>query len=210
MNVTDVCNMALASIGKGRIASLDEQSEAGRQCKLFYDYTKERLLREYTWGFAKRVEQLAELETVNPFWRYVYAYPSKCICVKRIFRCEEYIDDKGVKRKAVEYKRLPEDKDKYEIYMVSDNVRGIGCDVQDAWLEYVYDIEDLNVCSSDFIEALTHMLAYNIALSLTGNMQLKNSEYQQAMAVLNRAKYTNAAEQEKKVERPEGYFAARF
>ena len=210
MNVTDVCNMALASLGKGRIASLDEQSENGRQCKLFYDYTKQRLLREYTWSFAKRVDKLARLDSVNPFWQYVYSYPNKCVCVKRIFQCEETTDDEGNVRKVTLLKRMPEDREKYEVYMVSDNIRGIGCDIESAWLEYVYDIDDLNVCTSDFIEALTHMLAYNLALALTGNMQLKNSEYQQAMAVLNRAKYTNAEEQHKKVERPAGYFDARY
>ena len=94
--------------------------------------------------------------------------------------------------------------------MVSANVCAIGCDVEDAWVEYPYDVDDLNVCSSDFIEALTHMLAYNIALPLTGNMQLKNAEYQQAMAILNRARYTSAAESHVKPQHPEGYFEARF
>ena len=58
MNITDVCNMALSCIGKGRIASIEEQSEQGRQCKLFYAQTKKRLLRDYSWGFAKKVEPL--------------------------------------------------------------------------------------------------------------------------------------------------------
>lgn len=209
MNVTDICNMALSYLGKGRIASLDEQSENARQCKLFYTYTKNRLLREYSWGFAKRITQLAELDTVNPFWSHVYAYPSKCLCVRRIFNCTDILDENKKIKKAANLRVMAEDRDKYEIYMVSDNVRGIACDTGDAWLEYTYDIDDLNVCSSDFIEALTHMLAYEIALALTANMQLKNSEYQQAMAVLNRAKYTSAAEEHKQVQRPQGYFEAR-
>lgn len=210
MNITDVCNMALSCLGKGRIASIDEQSEQARQCKLFYSQTKKRLLRDYSWGFAKRVEQLAQLDTVNPFWEYSYSYPNKCECVRRIFCCVDTTDANGKTRKTVIPKIEADQKDKYEIYMVSDNIRAIGCNVENAWLEYTYDIDDLSVCSSDFIEALTHMLAYNIALALTGNMQLKNSEYQQAMAILNRARYTNAAESHTKPEHPKGYFDSRF
>ena len=66
LNVTDVCNMALAHIAKGRISNIDEQSELARQCKLFYEPTRKELLRSYTWGFAKRVSKLAELSIVAP------------------------------------------------------------------------------------------------------------------------------------------------
>lgn len=49
LNITDVCNMALAHIAKGRISNIDEQSELARQCKLFYEPTRKELLRSYTW-----------------------------------------------------------------------------------------------------------------------------------------------------------------
>ena len=73
LNNTDVCNMALAHLGKGRIANIDEQTEQARQCKLFYETTKKQLLREYTWGFAKRIMKLAELTDESPYWEYLYA-----------------------------------------------------------------------------------------------------------------------------------------
>ena len=46
MNITDVCNIALAHIAKAKIASIDEASEQARQCKLFYDSTKKQLDRK--------------------------------------------------------------------------------------------------------------------------------------------------------------------
>lgn len=209
MNVTDVCNMALSYLGKGRIASLDDQSEQARQCKLFYEYTKQRLLREYTWGFAKRILKLAELDTINPFYDHVYSYPNHCIAVKRIFNCEDSKELDGSIRKVANLGRISDEREVFEVYMVSDNIRGIATNVKNAWCEYTYNVVDMNVCSSDFIEALTHMLAYEMALALTGNIQLKNSEYQQAMAVLTRAKYTSATEAHKEVERACGYFEGR-
>ena len=58
MTPTDICNMALAFIAKGRISSMDEQTEQARQCKLFYDIVKKDLLRNYTWGFAKKIDKI--------------------------------------------------------------------------------------------------------------------------------------------------------
>ena len=46
MNNTDICNMALAYLAKGRISSIDENNELARQCKLFYDHSRKGLLRE--------------------------------------------------------------------------------------------------------------------------------------------------------------------
>ena len=66
MNNTDICNMALAYLAKGRISSIDENNELARQCKLFYDHSRKGLLREYSWGFAKRIIRLAELDASNP------------------------------------------------------------------------------------------------------------------------------------------------
>ena len=83
MNNTDICNMALAYLAKGRISSIDENNELARQCKLFYDHSRKGLLREYSWGFAKRIIRLAELDASNPDWKYVYAYPEKCVCARR-------------------------------------------------------------------------------------------------------------------------------
>ena len=53
MNSTDICNMALAYIGQGRIASIEEESEEAIQCSMFYDHLRRKLLSEHRWGFAE-------------------------------------------------------------------------------------------------------------------------------------------------------------
>lgn len=195
LNATEICNIALSHLAKGRISSIDEQSEQARQCKLLYDYTRQALLREYDWGFAKRLVKLAEVKTENPRWDYVYQYPNHCIQVRRIF--DSVINGEN------------NDRDKYEVYMVSDNVRGIGCDVAQAWCEYTYDAVDTEQFPSDFVEALTHMLASNMAMQLTGNMQIQSSEFQHAQAIINKAIYTTASEKYEKPEPPTKYFNGR-
>ena len=70
MYSTDICNIALSSIGQGRIDSIDEDSEAARQCKLHYELTRKNLLSSYRWGFAERSEKLARVDTTVPKWEF--------------------------------------------------------------------------------------------------------------------------------------------
>jgi len=195
---TDICNMALAHLAKGRIANINEQTELARQCKLFYESTKRALLREYTWGFAKRVIKLAELTDESPYWEYLYAYPEKCVCVRKIFSA----DDIG---KYV----TEQEKEKWDLFLATDNVLAVGCDIKKAWMEYTYDVDDVGLFSADFLEAFTHMLAFNICLQLTGNTALQQQQYQIAQAALGRAKYTTAAEKHEKPSYPDKYFSGR-
>ena len=200
MTPTDICNMALAFIAKGRIASMDEQTEQARQCKLFYEQTKIDLLRNYTWGFAKRVSKLAELTQAeaSPYWKYIYAYPQKCVAVRKIF-------DKETGKQV-----LAGQQEEWDLYMASDNVLGIGCDVPQAYLEYTYDVDDTNLFSADFVDAFSHMLAFNICLQLTGNSGLQQTQYQLAQQALMRAKYTTASKKHSIPDYPSKYFDGRF
>lgn len=196
-NITDVCNIALGFLGKSRIADINEESEPARQCKLMYDMTKQHLLRHYDWGFAKKIEHMALLDVKHPKWHYVYVYPNKCVRVMSIFNNERGVCvGRG-------------DKDKYELFLASDNVVALACDVKDAYIEYIYDIDDMNVVPSDFLEAFAHMLASNIALQLTGNETLKNNEYQLAVSALSDARYHSAMERKREPEYPDKYTRAR-
>ena len=199
MTPTEICNMALAYIAKGRIASMDEQTEQARQCKLFYETTKKDLLRNYTWGFAKRVSILAELTQAeeSPYWMYIYAYPQKCLAVRKIF-------DKETGKEV-----LSGQQEEWDLYMASDNVLGIGCDIPKAYLEYTYDVDDTNLFSADFLDAFSHMLAFNICVQLTGNSGLQQTQYQLAQAALMRAKYTTAQENHSIPDYPTKYFDGR-
>ena len=77
MNNIDICNMALSHIGKATITDLNENNEASRQCKRHYDHTRKMLLRNYIWGFSKRIVALAPLPYKHPKYEYAYAYPNK-------------------------------------------------------------------------------------------------------------------------------------
>lgn len=198
MDITEICNMALARIGKAGIASIKENSENARQCALFYDFTRKKLLREYAWGFAKRTIKAAELSAESPYWAHIYAYPQYCIAIRKIF-------SEGDAQAVNEGK----EQEPWDLHMVSDGVLGIGCNVEKAWIEYTYDVLDADLFSADFLEALVHMLAFNICQQLTGSAGMQQTEYQLAMNAITAAKFGSAKEKKQKPVYPTSYIDGR-
>ena len=196
MNNTDICNMALSYIGSGKIASLDDDNENARTCKIHYDHQRELTLRNYTWGFANKKVKLAQVDDEVLGWEYIYAYPAQCLALRAIYNKE------GADVKDWE-------KDSYEIVLGNNNVRYICCDVPEAWAECTYDINDAEKFSVDFCEALARGLASAIALPLTGNMSLQSANYQLWQIAVANAKVSNAKEQHKDTHYPSKYFDAR-
>ena len=92
MNTTDICNMALSSIGQGRIVSLTEDSETARQCAIYYDLLRKSLLDTFRWGFAERSKKLAEVNAEMPGWDHVYAVPNDCRIVRQIYNRNERLE----------------------------------------------------------------------------------------------------------------------
>ena len=126
MNSTDICNMALAYIGQGRIASIEEESEEAIQCGI-YDHLRRKLLSEHRWGFAERYVKLALLNKEIPGWKYIYAYPAKCLVIRKIYE-KESAREIG--------------KEDYFISTVNDSTKVICTDIQNAYASYTADVEN--------------------------------------------------------------------
>lgn len=197
MTSTDICNLALSYLAKGRIMSMtEEKSEEARQCKLHYENCRKRLLSSYTWGFAKSVVRLARLAVAVPGWEYIYAYPQNCLRLNLIF------DEQNARNKET-------DITDYETINVG-TTKAIATDIENAWVEYVADEKDPERFSVEFVEALARMLAYSMAMVLTGNAQLMQTNYQLMQASVQEAKTISATERERKTEYPTTYADARF
>lgn len=197
MTNTDICNIALSYLAKGRIMSLaEEKSEEARQCKLHYDICRKRLLSAYTWGFAKGVVRLARLAVTVPGWEYVYAYPQDCLRVSLIF------DEESARNKE-------NDRMDFETVNVG-TTKALAADTEDAWAEYVRDEKDPERFSVEFTEALARLLASSMAMTLTGNANLMQTNYQLMQASIQEAKLMAATERERKTEYPTTYADIRF
>ena len=83
----DICNLALTAIGHKTIANLDEQNEAARKCKVYYQQAVDATLRAYNWNCAMARAELAQ-ETATPAFGYAYQYalPQECLRVLQLER----------------------------------------------------------------------------------------------------------------------------
>lgn len=197
MNVTEICNLALSYIGKGRINSLDDDSEEAKKCRVHYDHERRRALLLYPWGFAKRIEKLALLDRTVPGWTYAYGYPTESIRVQYVF------DEAGARKKE-------EERAEYEIVTLGQGLRVIATDVALAYGEYIADVKDTSFFSETFIEALSHFLASSIAMGITGSANIVAQQMQLAQGAIEQAKYHAAIERERTTKYPEKYQNARF
>lgn len=197
MNQTDICNMALAGLAKQAIISIDDNHEVARQCKIYYDHCRRMILKDYQWGFAKRIDKLALMKERYPGYDYLYGYPSKCIAIRSVF------EEMQARRKDIIC-------NEYEVVIVSDNGRAIATDVPEAYAEITYDVTDAAIFSPEFCDALAHLIASNIAFVATGNMSVKEMEYQLYHNAMQKARTASAQEMEQKIKEKSNYANARF
>lgn len=82
----ELCNMALARIGiTMAITSLDERSKEAMQCKLFFDQTRDKVLGDAPWPFARRTVALQLTGEAPQRWGYAYQYPGDCLRLNDVF-----------------------------------------------------------------------------------------------------------------------------
>lgn len=200
MTNIDICNMALGYLNVKPIMSLDEMSEPARKCRLYYDHLRRKLLRDYPWGFAKKLLELARVdEGGTPNRRFMYAYPNDCISIVSLY------DKKGNR-----YVCNEKDIEKYETFLLDDNSHVIGCDLSNAMLEYVADVRETAVFSADFTDALSHLLASTLATSLVSDQHLQQLEYQLFQLSFAKAKASDAREREFDHNYPDSYMRSRL
>lgn len=194
-SAVEICNLALGNIRAGSINSLTETSLAAQQCALKYPILRNRLLTEVSWGFNRSVKALAVL-TVDLFnWAYAYQYPTDCLKINRLVGAYEQLSnvDADVVSRLLDSQLLPltswQRKVPYEVFNVSDN-KVIGANEADLRIDYAVKITDPNLFSSDFILALSHLLAAELAIPIVGaetGRQLRSDSLQIYNEYLNAA-----------------------
>ena len=197
MTNTDICNLALSYLSKGKITSMDDNTEEAAQCKIHYEHDRRLLLRQYPWGFAKRTVKLALLDATVPGYDYAYSYPAECLAVRYVF------DEENAAAKE-------EDLCDFDTVMTSGNQKALATNVELAWCEYTFNIRDVDMFPDEFIEALAHYMAANMAMVLTGSASIQQAQFQLYQESIEMAKVYSAQERRKNTVYPEGYAAARF
>lgn len=139
-----ICNLALANLGKPSIQSLtDTTSAEAIACNQVYDLTLKAMLELAEWNFAMKEYTLVEVDDVTSTeFDYVYAYPADCLSARDIINT---VDATHITFEVVSN----EDGDTRYIYT----------DEEDAVLRYISNITDPNMLSNTFIAAFAVKLA---------------------------------------------------
>jgi hypothetical protein len=145
-----IANLALAKIGSIRIASFDDASQPARYLKLFFDQTRDEVLRAHDWNFASKRATLTALAAAPEFgWDYQYQLPVDCLMVRQL-NAWQTAEPRGL----------------FEI-----EGRVLLTDSDGAQIRYTYQVADASLFDALFVEALATRLASKICQPLTGSRQ---------------------------------------
>lgn len=83
LSIPEICNMALAAVGHTQfIDNINERTEEAVVCKLFYNNSKQQMLRDTRPSFARQTIQLSKVaDKPSDEWLYAYRQPSTALKV---------------------------------------------------------------------------------------------------------------------------------
>lgn len=169
----EVCNLGLSNIRAASINSLTEGSIQAQYCRLWYPILRDRCLREIPWQFNRKIRALSS-SSVDVFnWAYAYAYPTDCLMIHRLVGSYEELPagSSSVVARRLDSRVLPlkdiRTQIPYEVFNF-DNNKVIGADQQELRIDFAAKVDDPNLFSDDFIIALSHLLAANLAVPIVG------------------------------------------
>lgn len=161
----DIWNMALGFVGVARrLASENETSPEGVECRLYWDNARRQALRDFPWGFAQCRARLAEMDLPEEWegvWRFAYALPAKCLRLHAV-------SVPGCRRS------LP-----HEIVRYTDGTQAVLCNAEHAIATYTQDVTDVAQWDDGFVHALARRLACQIGIALLKGNSSKLQELEQ-------------------------------
>ena len=164
--VVAICNRAIGRIGSTAfISSIAGASNEARTCAQFYEPCRDLVLADFDWNFARKRSTLALLEVERTNWDYAYALPADCLTVRKVIVA-------GYRAPTAD-QRIP-----FEIGVTDDGKKALFCDHDDIEIEYTARIDNPNLYSPAFIDALADLLASEIASPLVSKPDLGVSLYQ--------------------------------
>jgi hypothetical protein len=196
----DICNQALSHLAVSvEIQDFDaEKSKEAKACRRFYEPSRDKVLRDFTWPKLKTIEALAlveEFDSDENDFAFSYRYPANSVMLRRLF-----IPGSG--RRETQITRVP-----YQLGRDSAGVL-IYTDLEDAYCEYTYKETNEGMFDPDLVDAIAFLLASKIGPRVAGGDQFKlaNRAYQFYADSIRWAQ-ANARNEEQADIPPEGEFA---
>ncbi len=167
----NVANMALSYLGAKNITALNDGSTEADLCTLFIDRSRDLVLEQREWTFA--VEHVI-LDTpvapapTNPDWGVGFNMNTvgNCLRVLTVHPPTDVASD-FLTDAVLQSSQIP--------WAMEENI--ILCNYDEISVRYIKRVTDFTQFSEGFVFALAHRLAYDLAVPLTQNMQLKEQMF---------------------------------
>lgn len=203
----DLCNRALDAVGaRANITDLTDQSQQAKACNRIYTSTRDELLSQAWWGFARgvtsgtllksRTAQSWDTTQPEPPWTFEYAYPDDAIQVRYV--SGDSLPSPSVPIFAVDlYGPAPNSPARFII--ANDIISGsqaavILTDQPNATICYTRRVTNEDLWPEQFRAAMVFGLAAYLAIPLTGDKKLAQMMAQQAQAKCNDAQVSDGLE----------------
>lgn len=185
-----IWNIALKRLGAGNVSLDTEDTTKAITMASLWESCLREVLEAAPWPCATVISAMTELGnyTCPPGWLYGYQYPPKALTVWSVYpdtgTSSQYNSDL---QESIDLKK------KYEfrkIFNPGTNSHVLLTNVEDAYCEYTYFLEDPTLFDEAFISALAFRLAADAAMPLTGD---------EKMAQAMMANYNNAVSEAKRI-----------
>ncbi|WP_321337787.1 hypothetical protein [Breoghania sp.] len=195
----EICNLALAALGKDGISSLTEASTAARYCSLFWKPMLDSLLQSYPWGFAGKTQSLAEVANDKPGqWLYAYSKPSGCLKIRYV--APDYSEGEAL--------LLTKKQEFAHPYAVEGQV--IYCNLSPAYLVFTRRVTDASLFPPMFVDAIWAHLSARLAMPMTRDPAVRRQAYADAAAMMAQAQMADANDEPETSDHTADAVEARF
>ncbi len=164
-----ICSAALGKIGDDPITSLTDNTNRAKKCNIHYDPARKAVLRDHPWADSTKRVQLAQLSE-TPAWEFDYAYALPQDFMRLVYTSLGKNDPYRIEGKK------------------------LLCNVDEVFIAYVYDNQDVTSYDALHTDALIAKLAFELALAITGKASYRDAMAQEYVAKKNDAKAVNGQE----------------
>ena len=169
LSITSIVNMALGRFGAQKLSTYeDDATPNGILARLFYEQTRDALLRSHEWRFALAREALSEEEDTPAFeWDHQYLLPADFLRLTGLYNTTASF--------AIEGDKILTNDDAVD-------------------LVYVRRVTDPTDFDPLFVEVLVLQLAIKFHLSLSEDRHLRQSMQEELVRLLARVRTVNKQE----------------
>ncbi len=174
----EICNVALIRLERAIITSLTDGSPSGNACNVIFAPTREKLLREHAWNFARKKQKLSRSVTA-PISGFDFAYPlpADWLATRRVHDNDA---DTGVLRYKMAGSSIG----------TEDIGRHIETDADNVYLTFTYAVTDPALFDALFAE----MFSADIGTQLGRTSTIRDEQRKLLKSAKNMARSSDAIE----------------